>query len=1027
MASQVFNFPGFFDREIDLTWQEQAPVGIPGGVCGTSERGPAFVPITVGSFEDFKSKFGDLNPRFVAPYAVDKHLANRTALTFVRVLGAGANTTATHIENTRTQGIVNNAGFKVTGSLIPDPAGDSGATHGMVQFLCGRHVVSGAEAFAQAGFTNNDSLFSAGASDEVMLVRGVIMMASGARLQVLDHDEYYAVSLNDAATPDGTNRKFKIVISSSAGAAFATTEGYAGIKILTASLNPTDDDYFAKILNTDPEQFASEKCYVYADYAVDYEVAPIGTGSGDVVIASGSANTSTLSGDTSEPFLNAYGRFDTRYQTPKTTKFISQPFGKTEYDLFYIEALDDGAYANEKFKVSISNLKKSANPKDKHGSFTLVVRSFDDTDTAPEILEQFNDMSLDPEADNYVGRVIGDKKAYYYFDAEDEDDRRLIVSGKFGNKSKYIRVIIEDQVERSQIPPEALPFGFRGIEVPSYNSRLLDRSGSNFSGIQRLYGNLSDSGANTEILASLVPPPPLRFKVTRGAVDTTAGRLEGAPGSLEIVDSRYYWGIKGTRNKVLLNPNPVSELNSLVKSLTKLNGLSLLDVMVTGSFKDAIHNDKFTLARVALGNGDLSEITSSAEVHMKEACYLRNGIPDVTDYKIADSNSTNRITLASLLNKGSSASVFNNFTNYAKFTTILQGGFDGVNILDKNAATLNDRASSTEGRTTGVIAYGNAHASFTSPGFNYNQNGTGITNNTIASYRASANIITDAIASNVNIVAVPGQREPLVTDYFSDKVNDFGLAMYVMDIPNYNAAGDRIFDGEVSSSLYVDPSKVKTTFEARALDRDNSAVYFPDIVMDDETNNRRVTVAASVAAVSALSFNDRVSFPWFAPAGFNRASLDFVQLTKTRINQTEREGLYAAHINPIIKYPRQGYVIMAQNTLEQAKTALGSVNVQRMLISLKRTIINIGNRLLWEQITPDLYAQLRNQINPVLTTTQIRQGIESFKVICDSTNNTDADVNNNQINCQILLVPTRAVEFIALDFVITRSGVSFAV
>jgi phage tail sheath protein FI len=185
-------------------------------------------------------------------------------------------------------------------------------------------------------------------------------------------------------------------------------------------------------------------------------------------------------------------------------------------------------------------------------------------------------------------------------------------------------------------------------------------------------------------------------------------------------------------------------------------------------------------------------------------------------------------------------------------------------------------------------------------------------------------------------------------------------------------------------------------------------------------------VAASVAAVSALSFNDRVAFPWFAPAGFNRASLDFVELTKTRINQTEREGLYAAHINPIVKYPRQGYVIMAQNTLEQAESALGSVNVQRMLISLKRTIINIGNRLLWEQITPDLYVQLRNQINPVLTTTQIRQGIESFKVICDNTNNTDADVNDNRINCKIILVPTKAVEFIAIDFIITRSGVSFA-
>jgi len=1024
MASQVFNFPGFFDNEIDLSQQEQAPVGVPGGICGASERGPAFVPSTVGSFADFKSKFGTLNPRFVAPYAVDKHLANRTALTFVRVLGAGANTTSTQIENTRTMGVVYNAGFKISASLTPDSEDHAGAT-GAVQFLLGRHIVTGSEAFGQAGFTNNDSLFTSGSSDEVFLVRGVIMAASGTRIQVLSHDENWSSTVDDAATADSTYRKFKIVISSSAGSSFASSEGNAGIKILTASLNPTDDDYFAKILNTDPEQFSTEKHLVYANYAVDDEVATIGTGSGDIVIASGSANTSTLSGDTSLPFLNAFGRFDTRYSTPSTPKFISQPFGATEYDLFHIESLDDGAYANSKVKVSILNLKASSDPRNKYGSFTLVVRDFEDTDTAPKILEQFNNMSIDPEAENYIGLVIGDKKAYFNFDAEDEDDRRLIVTGKFANKSKYIRVIPTDEVERRLVPAQSLPFGFRGIELPSYNSRLVDRSGSlsGFSSIKRLEANLGSSGANDEILASLVPPPVFRFKVTRGSVSTDAGRLEGAPGSLEVVDARYYWGLKLSRNSNVLNPNPTTEINKLFTSLAQFNGLEKLDVMVTGSSnKDKIHNDKFTLARVAFGNGALADLTSSAEIHMKEACYLRNGTPDVTNYKIADNDGTERITLASLLNKGSSAAVFNAFSNYAKFTTILQGGFDGVNILDKNAATLNDRASSAEGRTDGT--YGNVHASFVSPGFDFNQNGLGIYNNTVASYRASANIITDAIASNVNIIAVPGQRDPLVADYFSDQARDFSLALYIMDIPNYDASGDRIFDGE--TSLYVNPDTVRNSFESRAIDNDMVAAYFPDVVIDDNVNNRRVTVPASVAAVEALAFNDRVSYPWFAPAGFNRASLDDVLLTKTRINQQERENLFAAHINPIVKYPRQGYVIMAQNTLEQAETALGSVNVQRMLISLKRNIINIGNRLIWEQITPELYSQLRNQIAPVLSTTQIRQGINSFRIVCDSTNNTDADVDAHRINCKIILVPTRAVEFIALDFILLRTGVAIS-
>ena len=152
MASQTFKFPSFNSREIDLSTQTQEPVGIPTGIIGSSERGPAFTPITVGSFNDYVAVFGDLNPRHVATYAVDKHLTNKTALTFVRTLGAGGNLTSANIEATRTQGTVTNAGFKISASL--------GQTAGAVQFLLARHAVTASEAFSQLGFTNNDSLFT---------------------------------------------------------------------------------------------------------------------------------------------------------------------------------------------------------------------------------------------------------------------------------------------------------------------------------------------------------------------------------------------------------------------------------------------------------------------------------------------------------------------------------------------------------------------------------------------------------------------------------------------------------------------------------------------------------------------------------------------------------------------------------------------------------------------------------------------------------------------------------------------------
>lgn len=1023
MASQIFNFPGFFDREIDLTAREQSPVGVPAGVIGASERGPAFVPFTLGSFADFRSIFGDLNTRYSAPYAADKFLENRAALTFIRILGGGANETSIHINTTRAQGVVRNAGFVISGTNTEIQGEDRLLAPGAVQFIVAKHYVSGNESYGMPMFTNNDSVFnsSGGLTEHVNLVRGVIFTASGTRLQILSHDEFYTETADAVATPNPITRTFKIAISSSAGTSFGNAEGFVGVKIFTASLNPTEDNYFAKLLNTDPEKFSTEKHLVYADYAVDAEIATLESGESTVAIASGSASTSDTSGDTSLPFLNAFGRFDARYAAPKTPWFISQPYGDVEHDLFYLEAIDDGAYANSRIKVSINNLKKSANPRDLYGSFNIAIRVFADTDVEPQILEQFNNLSLDPAADNYIGKVIGDKKARFNFDAEDQSDRRLLTTGKFKNRSRNVRVVIADAVAQAKVPANAIPFGFRGVEVLNTNSALQDVTGSSTNRLAlHTSGTVDHEG---RLRGAIVPPIPFRFKITRGDVRNDDTGQVGAAGDAEITDGRYYWGVKFTRNTNDLNPNIVELENKLLRSMTKFTGIGKLDMLVTGSQKDNFHNNKFTLARVALGNGALADITSSAGKHMKEASYLRNGVPDGFDYKITDSTGAERITMATLYQKGTTASEFNKFTGFAKFTTFLYGGFDGVNILDKNAATLNDRSTSSETRP-GDGEIGNAASTFLSPGFDFNQNGGGISNSTVNSYRVATDIITDAIASNINILVAPDQRDPLVTDYISDAVRDFGIAFYTMDIPVYDSDGDRIWATE--TTRYIDVEQTANTFEGRAIDNEFAGAYFPDVIMEDVVNRRRVTVPASVGALAALGFNDRVAYPWFAPAGFNRAALDFVEKARVRIRQPERERLFAVHINPIVKFPgNDANVIFAQNTLEQAESALGSINVVRMLNELKRQIIDIGNRVIWEQITPEIYTELGKSFRNVLNTITARAGIERYDIVVDDRNNTTLDRENNRINVRIVLVPTRAIEFIAVDFIITRSGVQF--
>ena len=62
-------------------------------------------------------------------------------------------------------------------------------------------------------------------------------------------------------------------------------------------------------------------------------------------------------------------------------------------------------------------------------------------------------------------------------------------------------------------------------------------------------------------------------------------------------------------------------------------------------------------------------------------------------------------------------------------------------------------------------------------------------------------------------------------------------------------------------------------------------------MIDDSTGNG-VGMPASIAALSALGFNDSVSHPWFAPAGFNRAALSNVTNVDTRLNSADRDDLY---------------------------------------------------------------------------------------------------------------------------------------
>ena len=146
---------------------------------------------------------------------------------------------------------------------------------------------------------------------------------------------------------------------------------------------------------------------------------------------------------------------------------------------------------------------------------------------------------------------------------------------------------------------------------------------------------------------------------------------------------------------------------------------------------------------------------------------------------------------------------------------------------------------------------------------------------------------------------------------------------------------------------------------------------------------------------------------------------------RQRLTSEERDTLYDANINPIASFPSEGIVIFGQKTLQLSASALDRINVRRLLIFLKKEISRFAANILFEQNVAATWANFTSQVDPFLSSVQARLGLADFKLILDETTTTPDLVDRNIVYAKIFLKPVKAIEFIALDFVITDQGAAF--
>ena len=252
-----------------------------------------------------------------------------------------------------------------------------------------------------------------------------------------------------------------------------------------------------------------------------------------------------------------------------------------------------------------------------------------------------------------------------------------------------------------------------------------------------------------------------------------------------------------------------------------------------------------------------------------------------------------------------------------------------------------------------------------------------------------------------NLITVAENRKDAVVFASPERADVVGVA-------NANTQKDNVvgfFNGIRSSSYVVFDSGYKYQY-----DRYND-VY------------RYVPLNGDIAGLAART--DLVADSWFSPAGLNRGIVRGAVKLAFNPQKSHRDELYRARVNPVATFPGQGTVLFGDKTGLSAPSAFDRINVRRLFITLEKAISTASKFQLFEFNDEFTRANFRNIVEPFLREVQGRRGITDFLVVCDETNNTGEVIDRNEFIAEIFVKPARSINFITLQFIATRTGVSF--
>jgi hypothetical protein len=997
MAARKFKFisPGIYTNEVDESIIEPVPPILGPTIIGRTRKGPAMRPVTVENYQQFVETFGHpvggpegvdvwrenvpLGPTYAA-YAAKAWLnAAVSPVTVVRTLGEE--------HESRTDGGTL-AGWRTTqlGASATSLESAAGGAWGLWVFDSGS--LKGRDTAGVLAGT--DGTFATGTLAAVWYTQsGSIMMLSGS-----DRSGNTAVTGTAIAIKSqDVNNVFKCVLKNHV----ATGETLGSFRTFEFDFANPGGRYIRDVFNTNPVMTNSD---VVTSGEVTEQKDKYWLGETfERAVKEGTTSTDSQFGIIL-PMISGTANWANRqnnFVNPKTGWFFSQDFGAnanhsapdTATKLFRFVSRDYGMEGH-KVKIAIEDLKASPNTLVPFGSFTVAIYPIGATDKAAkfEALERYTNCNLNPNSPNYIASRIGDKHLSWSYSLEKHTEY-----GQYNNKSKYIRVEMNPALD-IDFNPASLPFGVTG---PIRPQTVFYESGS-VAFTDKFYQNTTATHIETYGSGNCIAGSDATTHIKQPTNDGAfidVGRIAGNGRKATGIPFSGTFPFPGVslRSSSADGPGPGPGSDAFFGvSTSTTKGVKTPDHGITDylrgfPFHTTVAGRFDELTGLPVGS-EYSWVFSLDDVRLNTL----TGDGEWVSGSRADGTSVTAV----------SSSYKKVLDSHDRFWTVMAGGHDGYDITE--AEPLRN-SQWTAGSTTKYSHYA------------YN------------TVDRAIQTVADADVVEYNILTVPGVTNTDITDRVLEVAEERADALAIIDLPDVFTPSTENTESFSTNLGTVD--SVVSAIQTRDLNTSYGCTYYPWVQIKDTRTNVLVYSPPSVVALGTMASSEAVSELWFAPAGFNRggltegsAGLPVVSVSE-RLTQKQRDKLYENNINPIARFPSEGIVIFGQKTLQATDSALDRINVRRLLVYLKKEVSRMSTQVLFDNNVPATWTRFTSMVNPFLQSVKSRFGLTDYRVILDETTTTPDLVDRNIMYAKIYLKPARSIEFIALDFIITKSGASF--